>query len=171
MFQIFLQLFCFTHTTYTPQSHSSQIYTHLEAVGFRWRPAVSFYITWNPMSKSIENWSFHCRYVMKELSYIINIVDFTYKGHNQSFIAFPLGRRTSFLHSNWLAALRSVSLRLQSLNQKTLTDYHWCNGVFYTDPFLIFSFDLYFDFHLIRIVPWQDKGDFRRILVWWQVWG
>lgn len=32
------------------------------------------------MSKLIENWSFHCRYVMKELSYIINIVDFTYKG-------------------------------------------------------------------------------------------
>ena len=60
------------------------------------------------------------------------------KVHNQSFIAFPLGRRTSFLHSNWLAALRSVSLRLQSLNQKTLTDYHWCNGVFYTDSFFWF---------------------------------
>ena len=29
-----------------------------------------------------------------------------------------------FLHLNGLAALRSVSLRQQSLNQKTLTEYH-----------------------------------------------
>ena len=115
MFQIFLQLFCFTHTTYTPQSHSSQIYTHLEAVGFRWRPAVSFYITWNPMLKSIENWSIHCRYVMKELSYIINIVDFTYKGHNQSFIAFPLGRRTLFLHFISSRKRQRLQIRLESL--------------------------------------------------------
>ena len=28
--------------TYTPQSHSPQIYTHLEAAGFRWSPAASF---------------------------------------------------------------------------------------------------------------------------------
>ena len=41
---------------------------------------------------------------------------------DNSSLAFPSGRRTSFLHSNWLAALRSVSLRLQSLNHKTLTD-------------------------------------------------
>ena len=40
-----------------------------------------------------------------------------------------------------LAALRSVSLRLQSLNQKTLTDCSDAHGIFYTDSF----FDLYFD--------------------------
>ena len=35
--------------------------------------------------------------------------------------------------------MRSVSLRLQSLNQKTLTEYQRIfNGVFYTDSFLIF---------------------------------
>lgn len=28
--------------TYTPQSHSPQIYTHLEAAGFRRSPAASF---------------------------------------------------------------------------------------------------------------------------------
>ena len=28
--------------TYTPQSHSPQIYTHCEAAGFRWSPAASF---------------------------------------------------------------------------------------------------------------------------------
>ena len=55
-----------------------------------------------------------------------------------------------------------MSLRLQSLNQKTLTVYHRCNGVFSRIRFLIFLFDLYFDFLLIE--PWQDKGDFRRIL-------
>ena len=64
-----------------------------------------------------------------------------------SLIGFPSGRRTLFLHSNRLAALRSVSLRLQSLNQKTLTDYHWCNGVFTRIRFFVwfifwFSFDL-----------------------------
>ena len=57
-----------------------------------------------------------------------------------------------------------MSLRLQSLNQKTLTDYHRCNGVFSRIRFLIFLFDLNFDFLLILIVPWQDKWDFRRIL-------
>ena len=37
----------------------------------------------------------------------------------------------------------------------------------YTDPFFwFFSFDLSFDFHLIWIVPWQDKRDFRRIFLW-----
>ena len=67
------------------------------------------------MSKSIENWSIHCRYVMKELSYIINIVDFTYKGHNQSFIAFPLGRRTLFLHSISSRKRSRLQIRLESL--------------------------------------------------------
>ena len=55
-----------------------------------------------------------------------------------------------------------MSLRLQSLNQKTLTDYHSHHGVFY---------GFVFDFLLILIVPWQDKWDLRRILVWGQVWG
>ena len=60
------------------------------------------------------------------------------------------------------AALRSVSLRLQSLNQKTLTEYRIYYGVFSRICFFDFFFDLYFDFRLI--VPWQDKRDFRRIL-------
>ncbi len=53
--------------------------------------------------------------------------------------------------------MRSVSLRLQSLNQKTLTDCTDAHGVFYTDSFFLFSID--FDCAL------QDKGDLRRILV------
>ena len=41
--------------------------------------------------------------------------------------------------------MRSVSLRLQSINQKTLTDYQMFHyGVFYTDSFF---------FLLIMIVP------------------
>ena len=79
-----------------------------------------------------------------------------------SLIDFPSGRRTSFLHSNRLAALRSVSLRLQSLNQKTLTDITDATESLHG---FVFLFDLSFDFRLILIVPWQDKGDFRRILV------
>ena len=45
------------------------------------------------------------------------------------------------------------------------------HGVFYTDSF--FDFILIF----VLIVPWQDKGDLRRILLWlclhikWFVWG
>ena len=39
-----------------------------------------------------------------------------------------------------------MSLRLQGLNQKTLTDYHRCNGVFSRICFLIFLFDFLFDF-------------------------
>ena len=66
------------------------------------------------------------------------------------FIAFPSGRRTSFLHSNRLAALRSVSLRLQSLNQKTLTDITDATESLHG---FVFLFDLSFDFHLIWIVP------------------
>ena len=34
----------------------------------------------------------------------------------------------------------------------------------FTDLFFDFRFDFYFDFRLILIVPWQDKGDLRRIL-------
>ena len=55
----------------------------------------------------------------------------------------------SLLH---LAALRSVSLRLQSLNQKTLTEYHWCNGVFsrirFFDFFLLIYLLIFFWFRL-----------------------
>lgn len=29
-------------STYTPQFHSPQIYTHCEAAGFRWSPAALF---------------------------------------------------------------------------------------------------------------------------------
>ena len=52
--------------------------------------------------------------------------------------------------------MRSVSLRLQSLNQKTLTDCTDAHGVFYTDSF----FDLSFDFDCTL----AGQGDFRRIL-------
>ena len=54
-----------------------------------------------------------------------------------------------FLHLNGLAALRSVSLRLQSLNQKTLTD-RGCNGVSSRICFLISV--------LILIVPCRTIG-------------
>ena len=65
-----------------------------------------------------------------------------------------------------IAALRSVSLRLQSLNQKTLTDYHWfITESLHGSVFWFFLFDLYFDFRLIWIVPWQDKWDLRRIFL------
>ena len=75
-----------------------------------------------------------------------------------------VGRCFLILHSNWLAAWRSVSLRLQSLNQKTLTDYHgFITESLHGSVFWFFLFDLYFDFRLIWIVPWQDKRDFRRI--------
>ena len=61
-----------------------------------------------------------------------------------------------FLHLNGLAALRSVSLRLQSLNQKTLTEYRIFFGVFFTD--------LFFDFRFDSDCALQDNRDFRRIL-------
>ena len=58
--------------------------------------------------------------------------------------AFPVCIHSSLAASRQffilIAALRSVSLRLQSLNQKTLTDYRGCNGVFYTDSFFDFRF-------------------------------
>ena len=60
--------------------------------------------------------------------------------------------------------MRSVSLRLQSLNQKTLTEHH-THGVFYTDSFFdFFLFDLSFDFLFDFDCTLQDKRDFRRIL-------
>ena len=46
--------------------------------------------------------------------------------------------------------MRSVSLRLQSLNQKTLTDDHGCP---ITESFTRIRFLIY-----LLIVPWQDKG-------------
>ena len=70
------------------------------------------------------------------------------------------------MKKSYCSVVRSVSLRLQSLNQKTLTDYHWCTRSLLHGSVFWFLFDLSFDFHLIWIVPWQDKGDFRRILVW-----
>ena len=91
-----------------------------------------------------------------------------------SLIGFPSGRRTSFLHSIILHFHCCIALckpAATELKSKNTHGYHWCNGVFTRIRFLIFSFDLSFDFHLIWIVTWQDKGDFRRILVWGQVWG
>ena len=58
------------------------------------------------------------------------------------------------------AAMRSVSLRLQSLNQKTLTEYHGFLRSLFTDLF----FDLYFDFRFDSDCALQDNRDFRRIL-------
>ena len=55
-----------------------------------------------------------------------------------------------FLHSNRLAALRSVSLRLQSLNQKTLTDITDATESFTRIRFLISV--------LILIVPCRTIG-------------
>ena len=74
------------------------------------------------------------------------------------YSGFSVGRRTLFLHSKLLirfAALRSVSLRLQSLNQKTLTEYHW----FITESLhgSVFWFFL-FDFLLTWIVPCRTNG-------------
>ena len=74
------------------------------------------------------------------------------------YSGFSVGRRTSFLHSIILnrptadnssffiliAALRSVSLRLQSLNQKTLTEYHRFFRSLLTDSFFDFFFLIFF---------------------------
>ena len=71
-------------------------------------------------------------------------------------LAITAAERCFFiLHLNGLAALRSVSLRLQSLNQKTLTDRNGCNGVSSRICFLIFLLIFFFDldFVLRLIVP------------------
>ena len=62
---------------------------------------------------------------------------------------------TLTLTPSWisLAVIRPVSLRLQNEGQKKLTDCSDAHGVFTRIRFLIFSFDLSFDFHLIWIVP------------------
>ena len=88
-------------------------------------------------------------------------------------IGFPSGRRTLFLNRRsrqffiLIAALRPVSLRLQSLKSKNTHGYHWCNGVFYTDSFFDFRFSFWFIFWFSfdSDCALQDKGDFRRILV------
>ena len=55
----------------------------------------------------------------------------------------------SFLLVYDIAAMRSVSLRLQSLNQKTLTEYHR----FITESFTRICFLIFlFDFRLIYIL-------------------
>ena len=88
-------------------------------------------------------------------------------------IGFPFGRRTLFLNRRsrqffiLIAALRPVSLRLQSLKSKNTHGYHWCNGVFYTDSFFDFRFSFWFIFWFSfdSDCALQDKWDFRRILV------
>ena len=58
-----------------------------------------------------------------------------------------------------IAAWRSVSLRLQSLNQKNAHGLHWCTrSLLHGFVFWFFSFWFSFDCTL------QDKRDFRRIL-------
>ena len=74
------------------------------------------------------------------------------------------GCRTLFLHSNWLAVIRPVSLRLQYEGQKTLTDSTDAHGVFDTDLFLTFVFWVYI---LISVWFWlclAGQMDVRRIL-------
>ena len=65
---------------------------------------------------------------------------------DNSSLAFPSAAELRFfiLHSNWFAALRSVSLRLQSLNQKTLTEYHRFFRSLLTDSFFDFFFLIFF---------------------------
>ena len=85
---------------------------------------------------------------------------------DNSSLAFPSAAERCFFIL--IAALHSVSLRLQRLNQKTLTEYHR----FFSESFHGFVFWFFlFDFLLTWIVPWQDKWDFRRIfllIVPWQ---
>ena len=60
-----------------------------------------------------------------------------------------------------MALCEPAATELESKNAHGLSlIYH---GVFTRIRFLIFLFDLNFDFRLIWIVPWQDKRDFRRI--------
>ena len=62
-------------TTYIPQFHSPQIYTHREAAGFHWSPAASFVLclcasrmneaVWNPLTACQPDgtWRMYCRTV------------------------------------------------------------------------------------------------------------
>ena len=66
---------------------------------------------------------------------------------DNSSLAFPPAAERCFfiLHSSFfIAALRSVSLRLQSLNQKTLTEYHRFFSESFSDSFFDFFFLIFF---------------------------
>ena len=77
------------------------------------------------------------------------------------YIGFPFGRRTLFLHSHCCLALcEPAATELKSKNAHGASRIF--NGVFYTDSFFDFLFLIYL---LILIVPWQDKWDFRRIIL------
>ena len=91
-------------------------------------------------------------------------------------IGFPFGRRTLFLNRRsrqffiLIAALRPVSLRLQSLKSKNAHGYH---SKFATESFtqirfliFVFRFDLYSDFRLILIVPCKTNGILDGF--WWE---
>ena len=92
---------------------------------------------------------------------------------DNSSLAFPPAAERCFfiVHSSFfilIAALRSVSLRLQSLKSKNA---HGISPIF-SESFHGFVFWFFlFDFLLTWIVPWQDKRDFRRtflLIVPWQ---
>ena len=59
--------------------------------------------------------------------------------------------------------MRSVSLRLQSVNQKKLTDYQMQRSLLHGFVFDFFLFDLSFDF--LFDCTLQDKRDFRRFFL------
>ena len=60
-----------------------------------------------------------------------------------------------------MALCEPAATELKSKNAHGISDF--LRNLF-TDSFFDFRFDLYFNFLLILIVPWQDKGDCRRIL-------
>ena len=73
---------------------------------------------------------------------------------DNSSLAFPSAAERCFFIR--FAAWRSVSLRLQSANQKTLTDYQMQRSLF-TDLF----FDFYFDFRLDFDCTLTGQGGFK----------
>ncbi len=79
-----------------------------------------------------------------------------------SSLAFPSAAERCFFIR--FAVWRSVSLRLQSLNQKTLTDYQMQRSLF-TDLFfdfcLDFLFDFYFDFRFDFDCTLTGQGGFK----------
>ena len=88
------------------------------------------------------------------------------------FIGFPFGRRTLFLNRRsrqffiLIAALRSVSLRLQSLNQKNAHGLSRMQRSLLHGFVFVFRFDLYSDFRLILIVPCRTNGILDGF--WWE---
>ena len=87
-------------------------------------------------------------------------------------IGFPFGRRTLFLNRRsrqffiLIAALRSVSLRLQSLKSKNAHGLSRMQRSLLHGFVFVFRFDLYSDFRLILIVPCRTNGIIDGF--WWE---